>query len=159
MKKSTANGLPVPKELVIGVAAVLGLAYLQVTLRSKEKWFHLLLMAVVAFGGIQFYSFLESQQHLDAQIEKYRKRTLNINLSRESSLSSGERATQGSAQEESAQPKQEGAALEELAAVKTPSEERRPSADRSVEPDPGKHQEELTERLEQISNTLKEHVS
>ena len=49
---SKTNGLPVPKELIIGIAAVLGLAYLQVALRSKEKWFHFLLMAVVAFGGI-----------------------------------------------------------------------------------------------------------
>ena len=50
--KSKANSLPVPKELIIGVVAVLGLAYLRVALNSKEKWFHFLLMAVVGFGGI-----------------------------------------------------------------------------------------------------------
>ena len=44
-----------PKALALAGVTVLGLAYLQFVMKAKEKWFHFLLMAVLTFGGIQFY--------------------------------------------------------------------------------------------------------
>lgn len=82
-------------------------------------------------------------------------------MSRESSLSNAEIKTNGGAEEEPIKPFQvgpESEKIEDQKPVKNGSDERRSSADKLVEPDPSKHQEELTERLEQISNTLKEHV-
>ena len=43
---------PWPKALALAGATLLGLLYLQVVMRSREKWFHFLLMAVFSFGGI-----------------------------------------------------------------------------------------------------------
>ena len=50
MAATRENALP--KALALSLAVLAGLAYLQVVMKSKEKWFHFLLMAVFAFGGI-----------------------------------------------------------------------------------------------------------
>ena len=79
-----------PKALAMAGVLLVGLVYLQVVMKSKEKWFHFLLMAVFAFGGIQLYQFYQNQQQLDAQIEKYRRRTKSL-----SSLNSSRESSQG----------------------------------------------------------------
>ena len=53
MAEPRENALP--KALVLSGVMLAALAYLQVVVNSKEKWFHFLLMAVLAFGGIQLY--------------------------------------------------------------------------------------------------------
>ena len=50
MAEPRENALP--KALVLSGVMLAALAYLQVVVNSKEKWFHFLLMAVFAFGGI-----------------------------------------------------------------------------------------------------------
>ena len=41
-----------PKALATAGVLLVGLVYLQVVMKSKEKWFHFLLMAVCSFGAI-----------------------------------------------------------------------------------------------------------
>ena len=72
-------------------------------------------------------------------------------MSRESSLSAVEGKKADESAEEPPKPVQAESGSEkseEQKPVKNGSDERRSSADKLVEPDPSKHQEELTERLE-----------
>ena len=60
--------------LVVGgaVAFICAIKYATVIYNSNEKWFHVLILAMVAFAGLQMHQFYLNQKEIDAKMEALR---------------------------------------------------------------------------------------
>ena len=58
-----------PIGIAVACFAIGGLYYLQVIINSSEKWFHLLIVAMLAFAGIQVNQFYLNQKEIEAKMQ------------------------------------------------------------------------------------------
>ena len=65
--------------IAIGVLVLCGIKYLHIVFYSQEKWFHMVILAMVAFGGVQIHQFILSQRQIDSKIDSLRSRSTKNN--------------------------------------------------------------------------------
>lgn len=69
VEKSSEIDKKVPIGIAVACLAICGLYYLQVIINSSEKWFHLLIVAMLAFAGIQVNQYYLNQKEIEAKMQ------------------------------------------------------------------------------------------